>query len=122
MLPDRHLMDLAAACDQAADPILQSATDMERAISGSTGWHGIEAVTADRLARGMHLKKAAQHLREDAHDAELQSWIAHRASGGTVILRHAEPVVRGAERAPEPETLVQRLGRALRRPFGSKAA
>lgn len=122
MQPIRHLMDLAAACDQAADPILQSATDMERVVSGSPGWSGIEAATADRLARGMRLKEAAQHLRQDAHDADLQLWIAHRAAGGTILLLDAQPVVGGGERPAKAESLVQRVRRALRRPFERRAA
>lgn len=119
---NRHLMDLAAACDQAADPILQSATDMERAISNASDWPGIEKATADRLARGMRLKEAAQHLRQDAHDTELQFWIAHRAAGGTFVALDAQPIVRGGERSAKAESLIHRVGRALRRPFERRAA
>lgn len=122
VLPDRHLMDLATACDQAADPILQSATDMERVCSAAPGWTGISAAAADRLARGSRLKEAAQHLRQDAHDADLQRYLAHREAGGTVLLLDAQPVVGGDECPAEAVSLVQRLGRALRRPFERWAA
>ncbi|WP_447704460.1 hypothetical protein [Methylobacterium brachiatum] len=98
----RHLLDLADACEQAADPILQAATDMESVAIASPGWPGITSAAADRLARGVRLKDAAQHLRQDAHDAELHAWLAHRAAGGDVILVPPPVVVRDAQDPSAP--------------------
>ena len=98
----RHLLDLADACEQAADPILQSATEMEAVVTAAPGWPGISSAAADRLARGVRLKEAAQHLRQDAHDVELNAWLAHRAAGGDVILIPPAVVVRDNQHAPAP--------------------
>lgn len=100
MQPCAHLIDLAEACNEAAAPLLDDATQrvaiMETLRQHPRTFAAVDARFAEDALRANKLKLVEQLLRHLAQDADFQLFAEAKAAGGVLRVEEADragPVV-----------------------------